>query len=128
MKPIRFVQFRHNSIHDIYLGPLAEGGLVGAAMQFGIYLLIFRAFLRNYARRREGDHFATYMMPVLGGVMVGYMVGGLAIDYRFFSVVGTVFLACAALVYGYRPDEDGIVEPAAPGRGRATMWGLGRVS
>ncbi len=128
MKPIRFVQFRHNSIHDIYLGPLAEGGLVGAAMQFGIYLLIFRAFLRNYARRREGDHFATYMMPVLGGVMVGYMVGGLAIDYRFFSVVGTVFLACGALVYGYRPAEDGITEPVAPGRGRANMWGLGRVS
>ncbi len=128
MKPIRFSQFRHNSIHDIYLGPLAEGGLVGAFMQATIYLLILRAFLLRFGWRRRGDHFATFVMPVLGGIMVGYLVGGLAIDYRFFSVVGTLFLACAALIYGYRLEDGGLTVPVEAGAGRTTVWGAGRVS
>ncbi len=102
---IRFVQFRHNSIHDIYLGPLAETGLVGTALQTAIYVMIFRVFWRKYRTRKKGDHFANYIMPVLGGLMVGYMVGGIAFDYRFFSVVGTYFLAAAGIVDGYRAGE-----------------------
>ncbi len=99
---IRFVQFRHNAIHDIYLGPLAETGLVGTAMQFGIYVLIWRAFVRKFPRRSEDDEFASLLMPVLAGILVGYLVGGLAFDYRFFSVTGTLFMLSAALIDGYR--------------------------
>jgi O-antigen ligase len=128
MPPIRFNQFRNNPIHDIYLGPLAESGLVGTAMQAGIYFLILRAFLRVFARRHEGDHFATYMMPVFGGLMCGYMVGGLAIDYRFFSVVGTMFLCCAAIIYAYPVGQTGSVVSTAPAASRVHQWGLGRVS
>ncbi len=101
---IRFVQFRHNAIHDIYLGPLAETGLVGTAMQFGIYVLIWRAFVRKYPRRGEEDEVASLLMPVLAGILVGYLIGGLAFDYRFFSVTGTLFMLSAALVDGYRRD------------------------
>jgi O-antigen ligase len=103
---IRFNQFRNNPIHDIYLGPLAESGLVGSSLQFAIYFMVLRTFLRKFARRHEGDHFAYYVMPVLGGLMVGYLVGGLAFDYRYFSVVGVLFFACASVVDGYRIEED----------------------
>jgi hypothetical protein len=41
-------------------------------------------------------------MPVLAGILVGYLVGGLAFDYRFFSVTGTLFMLSAALIDGYR--------------------------
>jgi O-antigen ligase len=99
---IRFVQFRHNAIHDIYLGPLAETGLVGTAMQLAIYVLILRAFVRKYYRRHVEDHYVSFVMPVLAGILVGYLVGGLAFDYRFFAVIGTLFLVSAGIIDGYR--------------------------
>ena len=105
---IRFVNFRHNSIHDIYFGPLAEDGLVGAGLQFAIYFLILRTFLKKYPRRKKKDHFATLMMPVFAGMFLGYLTGGIAIDYRFFSITGTLFYMSAGILYGYsepiRPD------------------------
>ena len=127
MAPIRFLQFRRNPIHDIYLGPLAEGGIVGMSMQVTIWLLILRRFRRLYARRREGDDLASYALPVFGGLMCGYMVGGLAIDYRFFSVVGTLFLSSAAIVDGFAAQE---VQPTRSAALAPTVLagGWGRVS
>jgi len=103
---ITYNQFRHNNIHDIYLGPLAEDGLVGMGMQFGIYFLILKTFLRKYRWRKKGDYFAIYFMPIFGGVFIGYLVGGLAFDYRFFSMVGVLFYMSAGILYGYqRPEQ-----------------------
>lgn len=102
---IQFSQFRHNNIHDIYLGPLAEDGIIGAAMQGGIYALILMTFLRKYRWRHHGDHFATYLMPVFGGIFVAYLAGGLAFDYRYFSFTGTVFYMAAGILEGYRRVE-----------------------
>lgn len=107
MPVIRYQQFRHNAIHDIYFGPMAELGVIGAAIQFAIYFLILRAFLRSYLGRRRDDEFAGNALPVLGGIMFGYLVGGIAFDYRFFSVVGVLFMTCAGITYGYRPDAGG---------------------
>jgi len=101
---IRFVQFRKNAIHDIYLGPLAETGIIGTALQFGIYFLVMRTFWRRYRNRREDDPFSTYALPVFGGIMLGYLVGGLAFDYRFFSVVPTFFMTCAGVLGGTLSD------------------------
>ena len=98
---IQFNDFRHNSIHDIYFGPLAEEGLFGASLQFGIYFLILRAFRQKFAWRSRSDHFATLIMPILAGMFLGYLVGGIAIDYRFFSIPGTLFFMCAGILYGY---------------------------
>ncbi|MCB1185147.1 O-antigen ligase family protein [bacterium] len=103
---IRFIQFRHNNIHDIYLGPLAEDGLLGMSMQVGIYVIIFRTFRRKYRWRNRGDPFATYVLPIFAGVFVGYLVGGLAIDYRFFSFVGTLFYMSAGIQEGYQAPEN----------------------
>lgn len=100
-------QFRHNPPHDIYIAYLAENGILGALLQGAIYFLILRTFLVKYAWRREGDYFATFILPVFGGVFVGYLVGGLAIDYKFFSVVGTLFYSCAGILYGYQREESG---------------------
>lgn len=102
---IKFAYYRHNSIHDIYLGPLAEDGIIGAFLQAFIYLLILRAWLTKFVLRKSGDEVATYVLPVFAGMFLGYLVGGLAIDYRFFSVVGTLFYVAAGIIEGYRPEE-----------------------
>lgn len=121
MPTIRFVQFRRNAIHDIYLGPLAETGLVGMFLQAMIYFLIWRALWEKYRLGQRGDHFGQMVAPVFAGLMAGYMMGGLVIDYRFFSVVGTLFMVCAGITYGYRPDA----EPA-PSLANDMPHGLGR--
>jgi O-antigen ligase len=103
---VRFANFRHTSIHDIYLGPLAETGLVGAFLQIAIYLVIFRAFIRHYRNREGPKHFRIYILPILGGLCIGYLGGGIAIDYRFFSMVGTMFYTAAGIVYGYQAEPE----------------------
>jgi O-antigen ligase len=103
---VRFAHFRHTSIHDIYLGPLAETGLFGTFLQLAIYIVILRAFIRHYRRRDGPSHFRIYIMPVLGGLCVGYLAGGIAIDYRFFSMVGAMFYSAAGIVYGYRDEQE----------------------
>lgn len=114
MAPIRFVQFRHNSIHDIYLGPLAETGLVGTGLQLGIYACIWRTLRRRLSRQPEGREFENLMVPVLAGILAGYMAGGLAIDYRFFSVVGTLFMVCAGILEGFGNEPSRMPATAAP--------------
>lgn len=103
---IRFVQFRHNPIHDIYLGPLAENGILGALLQASIYFVILRSFLRKYRKRQPPpglaeDPIVVYVFPVLAALMVGYLIGGLAFDYRYFAVVDTFFYLCAGIIYGH---------------------------
>jgi O-antigen ligase len=99
-------QFRNNPPHDIYISRLAETGLVGIILEWSIYLAVFMTFLRHYRRQRLGDKFAIYILPIFAGVFVAYLIGGLAIEYRFFSVVGTLFFSCAGILHGYRPEED----------------------
>lgn len=102
---IRFVQFRDNPLHDIYLGPLAEDGLVGAVLQYGIYFLILRNILRK-RRSMAGDrNFTELIMPVCIATFAAYFVGGLAFDYRFFSFMGTLFYMTAGILEGYRSPE-----------------------
>lgn len=102
---IRFSQFRHNPIHDIYLGPLAEDGLFGALMQFGIYFLIFRKALAVYRNRGPDDHFGQFVLPVCAGAFAAYLVGGLAFDYRYFSFNGALFYMIAGVLAGYQRTE-----------------------
>ncbi|RLA59109.1 MAG: hypothetical protein DRR04_09335 [Gammaproteobacteria bacterium] len=103
-------QFRDNPPHDIYISYLAEHGIVGTLLQGSIYFLILRTFLAKYAWRKKGDYFATYIMPIFGGIFVGYLVGGLAIDYKFFSGVGTLFYSCAGILYGYQREDSGLAD------------------
>lgn len=108
MPVIRFFQFRHNAIHDIYLGPLAETGLIGTGLQFSIYWLAIMAFVRKYRERSRGDPIMLYALPVFGGIMTGYFVGGIAFDYRFFAVVPTLLMMCAGVMNGDLEDSSRI--------------------
>ncbi|MEN8007859.1 MAG: O-antigen ligase family protein [Candidatus Krumholzibacteriota bacterium] len=102
---IQVAHFRHNPPHDIYIGFLSETGLVGVFLQGSIYFLILRTFIAKFKWRKKGSYFAIYIMPIFGGIFVGYIVGGLAIDYKFFSIVGALFYSCAGIMYGYQHEE-----------------------
>ena len=116
---IRFTNFRHTSIHDIYLGPLAETGLIGTFLQIAIYFIIFKAFMRQYRKRDGPTHFRLYLLPIFGGMFVGYLVGGIAIDYRFFSMVGVMFYSAAGIVNGYTGESVNMAVPGSESDGRA---------
>jgi len=109
---IRFNQIRHNVIHDIYLGPMAEGGILGTVLQIGIYFLVLRAYFTRFVRGRRDDPFVVFVLPVLGAITIGYLVGGMVIDYRYFAFLGTLFFVCAGIVDGYQDDEGDTLEEA----------------
>ena len=94
---------RKGTIHDIYMGVLAEEGLVGACLLISIYISIFKTFIKKYRYRKQGDHFAIYMMPPLAGLMIAYFVGGIAFDYRYFTTIPSLFYFFAGVVAGYKP-------------------------
>lgn len=100
------------SIHDMYLGVIAEEGLVGAGLHLAIYMQVFFLFRRKYLLRHEGDPFASFMMPVIAGLMIGYFVGGLSIDYRYFSSMTGLFFLMAGLIAGYQPATQTRPQPA----------------
>ena len=104
---IRFIQFRFNALHDMYLGSLAEDGLIGTGMVFGIFFMIARIYIKKYRLRKQGDHFATFIIPLFAGVVVIYLVGGLCISNRFFSVMGTVLFSTAGIANGYQQVDAG---------------------
>ncbi len=104
-KTIRFVQFRKNAIHDMYLGPLAEDGLVGVGMMFGIYFMILRVYVRKFRWRKHGDHFAVFIIPLFTGVLVSYLVGGFTQSFRHATIMGTMLMMTAGIANGYTPEE-----------------------
>ncbi len=58
-----------------------------------------------YRSRRADDHFGQYILPVATGMLVAYMVGGLAFDYRYFSVMGALFYMTVGIIAGHRHTE-----------------------
>ena len=110
MPKIRFVQFRRNAIHDMYLGPLAEDGLVGTGLQFAIYFFIVKAFGARYRARGKGEHFGRLIVPLFAGIFAAYLVGGLAMSFRNVSMMGSLLYLGAGIAAGYRAEEDRSVD------------------
>lgn len=106
-----------STLHDMYIGALAEEGLVGVSLLVAIWWQMLRIFRRKWALRKQGDRFALYAMPVLAGTILGYFAGGIAFDYRFFAAMGSLLFFSVGLIAGYAPDglTDNIEEaPPAP--------------
>ncbi len=79
-------------IHDIYLGRIAEEGLVGAILQWAFYIVIFKAFMRRMRSRcLDQSGFDLDTLILIGAIMFTYLVGGMVIDYRFFDLINVIF-------------------------------------
>jgi hypothetical protein len=97
-----------STLHDMYIGALAEEGLVGVTLLVAIWWQMYRIFRRKWALRKLGDRFAIYAMPILAGTIVGYFAGGIAFDYRFFAGMGSLLFLSVGLIAGYElPEQAG---------------------
>ncbi|MFO7653994.1 MAG: O-antigen ligase family protein [Candidatus Krumholzibacteriia bacterium] len=90
---------RVSSPHDIYVAILAEEGLVGAAMQLWIYILLVRAYRRVYRFRGSStDGKRDWWLPAIGGLGACYFMGGVGFDYRYFETMNTLFYLCGGVI------------------------------
>ena len=98
------------SLHDIYLGRLAETGIVGMGLQVMIYFGFFALLRKKMSQTYADDDERRRLFPALGGMVVGYLVGGLAIDYVYFESVNGLCYFVMGLVAGH----EGGTRRAAP--------------
>ncbi len=89
-------------IHDIYLGRLAEEGLLSVILMFGFYIVVGRAWLRQWRAEPRGPWFNRDFLALVAGMMTSYLIGGMIIDFRYFDLVNVVFALLAGILYGYR--------------------------
>lgn len=102
-------------IHDIYLGRLAEEGIVSIVLLFYFSMTILRVGLRKWRRGGVDEWFNKDTMAIFAGVMVCYHVGGMVIDYRYFDLINVIYFLFAGIIYGYRNDFYLEQAPAAGG-------------
>lgn len=102
---MRVVQFRGSPAHDMYLSPLAEDGAVGLLLQLLVHFMVIRESLLKLQLRRQGDYFATYILPLFFGIYVVYLFGGFIVSFRYWSVLGSLYYMGAGITYGYRPED-----------------------
>jgi O-antigen ligase len=101
------------AIHDIYIGRLAEEGLVSVGLLAAFTLVILRAFIHKWRAAPGGNWFNRDLLALFAAMMVCYMVGGMIIDFRYFDLVNVFFFFMAGLVYGFP-----VVAGAPAGTGR----------
>jgi O-antigen ligase len=89
-------------IHDIYLGRLAEEGLVSVLMLFGFSFQIFRAGLFKWRRKLKDKWFNHDTLTLFAAIMVCFHIGGMVIDYRYFDLINVFYFLLAGIIYGYR--------------------------
>jgi O-antigen ligase len=93
-------------IHDIYVGRLAEEGLISLILIGALYLSLGRIWLNRWRHGPFDSWFNRDFLAMLAGMMVCYLVGGMVIDYRYFDLVNVIFLLCAGIVIGYRANPE----------------------
>jgi O-antigen ligase len=94
---------KDSSPHDIYIAVLAEEGLVGAALQVWIYIVILKvsfSMLRRL-RRWDVDNVEACLVPPVFALMAVYLVGGTTFDYRFFETLNSMFYLFAGVLIGW---------------------------
>lgn len=94
------------SPHDIYIGALAEEGLIGMGMQVAIYFGIFSFAFRHRRLHRNDKEFTDYLYPVYIALAAAYLVGGLGFDYRHFETLSGMFYLTSGAIIAYKSDSD----------------------
>jgi len=94
-------------IHDIYLGRLAEEGLVSILLLLGFSLNIFKAWIFKWRSKLQDQWFDRDMLALFAGIMVCYHIGGMVIDYRYFDLINVFYFLIAGITYGYRNEDYG---------------------
>lgn len=89
------------SIHEMYVGRAAEEGLLGMGLYFGFVAAIAWQLVRRWRENPQGEWYNRDLLALLAAMTIVYLVGGLAIDFRYFCLVNVLPYFCAGLVAGY---------------------------
>lgn len=87
--------------HDIYISRIAEEGLVSALLLLGFAIVVWRAFGRKWRQRPTEAWFNRDVLALFAAIEVAYLVGGMAIDYRYFDFINALAFLIAGIVVGY---------------------------
>lgn len=91
----------HGSIHDMYVGRAAEEGLIGMGLWFAFFAVVARIYIRRWRENPQGRWFNRDLLTLFVAMTFAYMVGGLAINYRFFGLVNVLPYLLAGIVVGF---------------------------
>ncbi len=94
--------------HDIYIGRMAEEGIISGLLLLAFSVTVIRMFLRKWRLDPREDWFNRDLLALFAGIMVCYLVGGMGIDYRYFNTINTIFFLLAGIIYGYGNRRYGI--------------------
>lgn len=98
---------RYVVVHDIYWGRLAEEGLISVALLTASVGIIWARIKTLWVQVGEKDWLNRDGLAVVVAIFVAYLIGGLAIDYRYFDMVSAVPYLFAGALYGYQiPEHD----------------------
>lgn len=86
--------------HDIYISRIAEEGMFSGLVLLSFTVVVVRAFRRRWRENPRDDWFNRDVLALFAGMMVCYLVGGMAIDYRYFDLVNALAFLQAGIVYG----------------------------
>lgn len=93
---------RYAVIHDMYLGRLAEEGIVSIVLLTAALLLFWRRFRQLWGQVHESDWLNRDGLATIAAVFVVYAVGGAAIDFRYFDLVNVIPYFLGGIMMGYR--------------------------
>ena len=97
-------------VHDIYLGRAAEEGTISLFLFLAIIAVTALQFLKRWRENPQGEWFDRDTLALMGAICVSYLVGGLIIDYRYFSLVNVLFFFFAGIIVSYPAHQHQIVE------------------
>jgi O-antigen ligase len=92
--------------HDIYLGRAADEGLLSIFMLASMALLVAKVFKRKWQANPRGQWFNRDSMAVMAAITACYLVGGMAIDYRYFDLINVMIYMMMGIIYGYPIETD----------------------
>ncbi len=95
----------HGSIHDMYMGRMAEEGLIGMLLWFGFMSVVARIYIKRWKENPQGEWFNRDLLALFGALTISYLVGGLAINYRFFGLINILPYFFAGVVVGFPSDR-----------------------
>ncbi len=102
------------SIHDIYIGRLAEEGLVSVLLLAAFTFVILRTLIARWRSGVCGPWYDRDMLVFILAAMVCYHVGGMVIDYRNFDLLNVFYYFFAGIIYGYKGRTPAAAPAAAP--------------
>jgi len=92
-------------VHDIFWGRLAEEGLISVSLLLAASAIVYFRLRYLWSRVTDTAWLNRDGLAVFAAIFVCYLVGGMAIDFRYFDLVNAVPYMFAGILMGYQVPE-----------------------